>query len=108
MKDNRGDYRLNISDYTGTSFDVEDKIKEVPYKGTVWCLSVPQTNFMVRRNGKAFISGNSWLLDFLTYGATPHIWISQGGQASFDSYKDFVRSQRRATQKVFGFSSILS
>lgn len=90
VMDNRGDYRLNISDYTSTCFDVEDKIKKVPYSGKVWCLSVPKTNFFVRRNGKPFFSGNCWLLDYLSYGAIPHIWTSQGGQATLDSYQGFL------------------
>lgn len=93
VKDSRGDYRLNISDYTSTSFDVEDKIKEVQYNGEVWCLSVPQTNFFVRRNGKAYFSGNSWAIDFLEYRIAPHIWISQGGQATYDSYLPYINEE---------------
>lgn len=30
----------------------------VPYTGTVWCVTVPTGLFMVRRNGKAHITGN--------------------------------------------------
>lgn len=42
-----------------------------------------------------------WLLDFLTYGATPHIWISQGGQASFDSYKGFLYEANAELHRKF-------
>lgn len=99
--DTRGTFRLNISDYTSTSFDIEDKVKEVPYKGTVWCLSVPQTNFVVRRNGKPFISGNCWCKNWLIdIKRKPGIWFSQGGEATLKSYgytpveehKDFLSS----------------
>lgn len=99
--DTRGTFRLNISDYTSTSFDVEDKIKEIPYKGIVWCLSVPQTNFVVRRNGKPFISGNCWLLDFLSYGYAPHIWLSQGGMESFKSYQGILNSDLSENHRKF-------
>lgn len=84
--DTRGCYRLNISEYTSTSFDVQGKVKEVPYEGIVWCLSVPKTNFMVRRNGKPFISGNCWLLDWFYCFLRPRIWTSQGGKATLQSY----------------------
>lgn len=30
------------------------------YSGIVWCLSVPNTNFMVRRNGEAYFTGNCY------------------------------------------------
>lgn len=32
----------------------------------------------------------AWVLDYLSHGATPHIWLSQGGEASLNSYKGFV------------------
>lgn len=31
----------------------------VPYQGTVWCIQVPKTAFVVRRNGRPFITGNT-------------------------------------------------
>lgn len=34
-------------------------IKEVPYKGKVWCVTVPNGIFITRRNGKIGIQGNS-------------------------------------------------
>jgi hypothetical protein len=35
------------------------RISEVDYKGEVWCVKVPTGSFVVRRNGKVFITGNS-------------------------------------------------
>jgi len=57
-----GEFRLNLE------FDKEfvqvdtftKKIKVVEYNDEVWCLNVPNTNFMVRRNGKACFTGNCW------------------------------------------------
>lgn len=34
-------------------------IKRVPYEGNVWCLSVPSSFLLVRRNGVISVSGNS-------------------------------------------------
>lgn len=34
-------------------------MKAVPYKGEIWCLTVPTGAYVVRRNGKVAISGNS-------------------------------------------------
>jgi len=58
--DTRGCPRLNVHKSTTTQFDVSTVKKLVPYKGRVWCLSVPETNFMVRRNGRSFFTGNCW------------------------------------------------
>ena len=34
------------------------EISEIDYSGNVWCVSVPSTYVMARRNGKMFVSGN--------------------------------------------------
>ena len=34
-------------------------IEPVRYEGIVWCLTVPTGAFVVRRNGKVFVTGNS-------------------------------------------------
>lgn len=35
------------------------EVKEIEYKGNVWCVEVPSGAFLARRNGKIFITGNS-------------------------------------------------
>jgi len=35
------------------------RVEAMPYIGKVWCVSVPTGAFIARRNGKAFITGNS-------------------------------------------------
>lgn len=52
--------RLNISKHTTTQLDIQLHKTTPEYSGNVWCLSVPETNFMVRRNGKPFFTGNCW------------------------------------------------
>ncbi len=51
-----GHWRLNVttrrSRSTGTS-------TTVPYKGKVWCLTVPNGRFFVERQGHVFLTGNS-------------------------------------------------
>jgi DNA modification methylase len=45
----------------GERFAVADlaRIKAVPYRGIVWCVKVSTGAFVVRRNGKVFVTGNS-------------------------------------------------
>src|SRR5699024_516988 len=45
----------------GTRHIVADlaEIEPVHYEGVVWCLTVPTGAFVVRRNGKVFVTGNS-------------------------------------------------
>lgn len=58
--DNRGHPRLNICRRNSTEFDCYKSKKEKEYHDLIWCLRVPETNFLVRRNGKCFFTGNSW------------------------------------------------
>lgn len=60
-QDNRGSWRLNVCFKRFSSFNKTTGVfKTVPYSGAVWCLSVPLTNFMIRRNGKPHFTGNCW------------------------------------------------
>lgn len=45
----------------GARYTVADlaDIEPVRYEGVVWCLTVPTGAFVVRRNGKVFVTGNS-------------------------------------------------
>ena len=69
------DYRLNILPKS-TQIVVAAKrwIEEGPAE--VWCLTVPLSNFLVRRNGKAHFTGNCW-----TGAGDPLQWMmrAQGG-----------------------------
>ena len=40
----------------------QGKLKEVDYDGMVWCISTPYTNFLARRNGIPFFTGNCFKL----------------------------------------------
>lgn len=96
-EDNRGDYRLNISEYQSTQIDIykKDIIREEK-KQKVWCLSVPLTNFMVRRNGKAFFTGNSWLKHWLKNEKDqPRVWTRQGGQNTLLSYSTRLKKDKK-------------
>lgn len=57
---------------------------------------------LLKINNLVYIIGNhdSWLMEWLTFGATPHIWTSQGGQASIDSYMRLLDSQRLNIMKA--------
>lgn len=54
------DYRLNICKVDTASFDVKKSLFKTFNEKIVWCLSVPYTNFFIRRNGKSHFTGNSW------------------------------------------------
>lgn len=85
-KDTRGHYRLNISSIKSHEFDCYNSKKHINYSGIVWCLNVPHSNFMVRRNGKHYFTGNCWFMDWYLGLGSPLIWTSQGGTVSMKSY----------------------
>jgi hypothetical protein len=49
---------LNIVKRAKTTLRTSE-IKRVPYEGKVYCLTTPSGNFIARRNGKVFATGNS-------------------------------------------------
>lgn len=49
---------------------IADEITEVPYSGDVWCVSVPSTYVLARRNGKIFVSGNCHTINANKLGIT--------------------------------------
>jgi hypothetical protein len=54
------DYRLNLCKRNTIQFETKPATTKSHYDGTVWCLTVPLGNFMIRRNGAAHFSGNCW------------------------------------------------
>lgn len=59
-------WRASLKEYRKNQFRVnltqtdtaKIKLSKVPYKGTVWCISVKNKNFMIRRNNKVSFTGN--------------------------------------------------
>lgn len=61
MHQYRTHHRLNIVKRGFCSVDMKSTPTSTkPYIGNVWCLSVPFGNFLVRRGGKCFFTGNCW------------------------------------------------
>lgn len=58
-----GSFRLNVCKREAVEFDFnkEGRVEKLPYSGRVWCLTVPLSNFMIRRGGKAHFTGNCWI-----------------------------------------------
>lgn len=54
------DYRLNLCKRDMIQFETKEATTRHQYEGTVWCLTVPRGNFMIRRDGAAHFSGNCW------------------------------------------------
>ena len=56
--DTRGNTRLWVNRQQTFRFE-RPNVKREHYAGTVWCLRVSHENFLVRRNGAAYFTGNS-------------------------------------------------
>lgn len=54
----KGAVYVNTTRHT-TQIQNRHRSARMPYKGMVWCLTVPTGAFVVRRDGKPFITGNS-------------------------------------------------
>ena len=52
-------YRLNICERR-TTRAVNLRVEKEDYENVVWDITVPNHIFLVRRNGKAYFTGNSW------------------------------------------------
>jgi hypothetical protein len=68
--------------FTGKVYNGRKKnITYVPYKGDVWCVSVPNGSLVVRRNGLQFICGNSHAITgaALTKTNDTNVTLSLGG-----------------------------
>lgn len=62
-QDSRNSWLLNITPEVDTlQFPYTERKSYVAYEGVVWCLAVPLTNFMVRRNGTPYFTGNCWYM----------------------------------------------
>jgi hypothetical protein len=72
------DWRLSICSNPESIITTSVSVNEVPAVDRVWCLSVPLTNFMVRRNGKAHFTGNCWnqKIPFYDYLVQAHTKIT--------------------------------
>lgn len=54
-----GHWRLNITSGTLSYFNAKSSIAHEQYRGTVWCLRVPNGRFFAEEHGKVFLTGNS-------------------------------------------------
>ena len=103
-KNVRGDFVLNITYKNTWCFDFSDKQKNSKlikkfYKGKVWCLNVPLSNFMVRRNGKHYFTGNCWWMNHMANGWAEDIWLMQGGKETRESYKSHGYHYKKLPKK---------
>ena len=55
---------------------------------TVWDLTVPLSNMLVRRNGKAYYTGNSWFMDWAKTKIFNPNWYKQGGKITLKRYEN--------------------
>lgn len=101
----RGDYVLTTTYKNTWQFNTSDKQKNkqfglTNYTGKVWCLNVPHSNFMVRRNGKHYFTGNCMFMNHISSGWLGRIWTQQGGKNTLASYKKHIPLER-AHQEFF-------
>lgn len=56
-----------LHDLTERFTDLNDiKVNKIKYKGTVWCPTTAHGSFMCSRNGKTFLTGNSYKEDLIS------------------------------------------
>ncbi|MGE0289103.1 MAG: hypothetical protein AB7I42_22745 [Bradyrhizobium sp.] len=67
-------YRLNIAKRTQLEVPSTRKPTTEEYHGLVWCLTVPLSNFLIRREGKAHFTGNCWAQN--VNGIDPLGWVA--------------------------------
>lgn len=53
-----GDFRVSISRRSFMEIEPAQRVVKEPYQGEVWCITVPNGNFMCRRSGRAHFTGN--------------------------------------------------
>lgn len=69
---------------TGVPYKVRNpNLPTEDYNGTVWCLNTEYGSFMVRRNNKVYLTGNTWLSDMVMDGVENCVRYCH----SFDPYK---------------------
>lgn len=94
----RGSNRFNT-----VEVQAKHGISHVPYKGNVWCLTVPTGAFVVRRNNHAFITGNSGFPKAMDVGR--QFDKQAGADREVVGYRDdFVK--RRNKNKFNQFNSV--
>ena len=87
--------RLNI---------VSSCVESVPYSGYVYCVTMPQGNFIARRDGKVFVTGNSSVVKHKEYDLTErlvHDLNREGSQAQKMGYSGFVQVQFKRGRASF-------
>lgn len=78
---NRGDYILTIVfDKEEVSIKPKKHMNSSYYEGYTWCLTMPKSNLVVRRNGRVSIQGNSG-----DFGWTANMAIKMSLEQMFDN-----------------------
>lgn len=92
--DKRGGLRLNLTHRNTVDYDCTTSLHKTQYVGLVWCITTPMSNFLARKNGTPFFTGNSW---YLTWAKTGHVqpeWYHQGGIWTIRSYHHHAYTNR--------------
>jgi DNA repair exonuclease SbcCD nuclease subunit len=84
---------------TNKSYFCKSGINKINYNGIVWCLQVPYTNFMVRRNGTAYFTGNCFFKNTNEVNSLQEL--------IGDKYPDFYVHDMNAKEISIGGLSIL-
>lgn len=105
LTDNRGDHLLSIV-FNKSEVTVRPKIQlhKDFYSGYTWCLTMPQSNLVVRRNGKVSIQGNSGSMG-QTLGYSLESFIKR---LYPEANINFVRQAEFMAYKVYGDVAIVT
>jgi len=74
------DHRLNFCRRDCIEVVRKHAVSAAAAVGAVWCLTVPHGNFMVRRNGAAYFTGNCW-----SGSGDPLKWMAKQASAMYES-----------------------
>jgi len=81
---------------------IEDKcVNKIPYNGNVWCLTVPNSNFITRRNGTINIQGNCQTVFYL--GEVLQAWYNTNSRVTVDNSASLRKYYRYGTNLI-GFT----
>ena len=89
------DWRLNLSRKTEWQAHKYASVKSEESCERVWCLTVPKGNFMVRRNGKPYFTGNCW-----TGSGDPLEWIASQQGSIYEPYGVRIELQHPCGSKT--------
>ena len=97
LGDIHGAYKALLQVFKRANFDYKkDKIIFVGDLCDGWFHTKEVIDELIKIKNLVYVYGNHdiWLLEYLTKGKAPNIWLSQGGQYTFDQFKNLKNKKK--------------